>query len=1644
MNLTTICRSFPESPNLEIRREHLLDTIDKIFEGGTHLIVIEGVEGIGKTTLLAQYAKRYPHHALSLFIKPSSRLAYAPEYLKLDLSEQIHWILYKEVFDSKLADESFLHTQLPILQKRAQKNLKPFYFIIDGLHDIPKEDSRIKDIILKDILPIGLKWFYFLLSGDLKQLCGDMHKSVSCKSFPLPTFSVYETEKYLKDLDVTRQEFEDVCKICKGIPGHLAIVRRMLQSGANIKSILDEDPDKLPDFLAMECRKIKEASYDQKKILAVIAYGRKTYSIDELARILALEKSTIEGFLLGLGIVTIDSQKTQVCFISEAHRKYATKQLHDLKEEVNNLLIDDLLKDANSDTALLYLPDHYEQAGRLNELLDYLTPDYFTKVLEHSQSMNSIQHRADLGLTTARKLERDGALVRFSLQKSIITELEGIEIWRSEIEARMALKDYDAAMALAQSAVLKEDRLHLLTIIAKIKQEQGLLLEQELMEQIRLLYDQVDKIALGDRAIEIASDLIYSDPDLAINMVETATSTNETKDTLDWAFAKLSIAALNANRDRTQYLDAFEKTHSRIKDPKIHGFFTAASVFFGDYSVNEVITHVEKLDINNRLFFLRLWAKANQERNDAAIVIDYSLDLLIRNTPYTPKTRDLREIATPLPFISDTFKSKQLVGRFDSQKGSTENLGATEDYVRLQLLLAQTEGKYDFDAACNRILEVYWYVNNLHDLAVKTECVAWMVASLNDIDPKKILESKEGLHTVLQEELRSNIEQLLLTTAEHYHVARGPIIALTKTKPKMALELANSLNTKERRDLAILELIKTAVEIPVNNIDLDFIESATKSIIDSEIKDEAIVRIIKRISTVNENLNPQVVANTLPLINSIKDIKDAYERCKACCYAYSFLSKQDLDKYSGLASNLLDQLHTAWESIDEGWRRVNVGFKISRILAKSSSEMARKYLDLNDKIRNENIINAEASALAYLSCLRLAIRAYSGLLPKNINKAEDMERLATLIDHVPSNGDRVGLWGELAIRCFVNKQIDECKRIVVNHIKPLLQDISIDDVNYKNQVLIATAPALFCAHRTTSLETISILPQHQRDEAYDQICHFIFCKLPTSEPYNNLSGDGYLLNYEESVDICELLNLMSTDYMIYYNIEKLADSLLSRRNRDTFSKQQKADISSRLENIINIKLPDQQNIKHDGYKIAALAQVARIRQERFQTWEDLLKRAQNIPNIADRALVLSMISIAMPSKEVTRRDQIVEEAKKLIDSIPVDLDRVNRYVALSEKIADVDLASSKKCLKAAMEVALRNNDSELIYPSQRRIIDLAHRLDPEYAASLVSLMDNDPARTKTSTDLKRRLHFLDTAKKMLDQEPLKDDSKISKSDYPRASWLNLGRLNAGRIAHVHFDSMRKHIEVAAEFPLHESYPILAWVIENVIKRVSNTDQARTFVIPMFEATLIGAELARKIAVRSLSQLKQVKSSVFKSSSSSTNIIIQAGEREKAISILKDWFTKEVRDYLKICDPFFGIHDLEVLQILRPVNPQCKIFILTSKKQQDHDKLSQPWDEAFRTHWRVHISDQDPPDTEIAIVGNESSGDLPIHDRWWLTNGGGIRIGTSFNSLGITKSSEITILSSEEAEMREKEVDRYLKREKREYNKEKLHYILFTL
>lgn len=613
-----------------------------------------------------------------------------------------------------------------------------------------------------------------------------------------------------------------------------------------------------------------------------------------------------------------------------------------------------------------------------------------------------------------------------------------------------------------------------------------------------------------------------------------------------------------------------------------------------------------------------------------------------------------------------------------------------------------------------------------------------------------------------------------------------------------------------------------------------------------------------------------------------------------------------------------------------------------------------------------------------------------------------------------------------------------CKDIVTEHVKPLLSDISDDDRYYKQRIIIEISPALYCTHQVTAFELLSKLPQPQKDDAYTEICYFLLHKQLSSEPYSESHGDGFQLKYEEAVNVLEVVQKMDIDSNIYLTIEKIVDSVFSQRHKNRFTKQQKSDLAGRIERIIDAKLPDKQNIKHDGFKIAAQAQLARIQEAKQPIiWNGLLELARQIPNAADRPIVLSMIYTMLPKRDKYKR--VIEEIKELIDDIPTDLDRMNRYLGLAEDMVGIEPKISRQCLESAMEFSLKTENSNQTYLRQRRIIDLAHKLEPSYAATLAKLVDDDPARIESRIALQKRLGILDTKKKMTEQARSKSQHTIQKQDYPAASWLNLGGLNANKVVTFHSDVVRDYIDIASEFSIDEAYPILSWIIENGVRRLADTKDAK-LLRPMFEATLSGAELASRVAARSLAQQKKIKS--YEIEVSNTNdVIIKPGERENALQYLKEWFSQKVQNYLKICDPYFGLEDLEVLQILNSVNPTCRVSILTSKKHQSN--VQQPIAETFRNHWKIRISEQEAPDTEIIIVGTKSTGASPIHDRWWLTEGSGIRIGTSFNSLGI-KTSEISVLSHKEAVSREKEIDQYLRREKREYNNEKLQYDSFTL
>ena len=280
--------------------------------------------------------------------------------------------------------------------------------------------------------------------------------------------------------------------------------------------------------------------------------------------------------------------------------------------------------------------------------------------------------------------------------------------------------------------------------------------------------------------------------------------------------------------------------------------------------------------------------------------------------------------------------------------------------------------------------------------------------------------------------------------------------------------------------------------------------------------------------------------------------------------------------------------------------------------------------------------------------------------------------------------------------------------------------------------------------------------------------------------------------------------------------------------------------------------------------------------------------------------------------------------------------------------------------------------------------------------------------------------------------------------YPKAAWRNWGSLNAGRCSVMSLDKCLNLANNCSELPMTELYPVMSWVIENCLRKYRTIGKGNQYIRPMFESLTVIAELIIQLSTYSNSQLAKIKNSRLGSKSLSS-IVIEPGQRSMAIDFIVKWLEDIQPKYIKICDQYFHCDDLDLIKLIQQHVPDCSITILTSKQAQNKERIREPYDTTYSTYWNMRVSDQaPPPDTEIIIIGTVASGESPIHDRWWVTSDSGLRFGTSFNSLGITKTSDISIMSPEESVMRETTLNKYLDRSKRDHNGVLLKYVRFSL
>lgn len=1157
------------------------------------------------------------------------------------------------------------------------------------------------------------------------------------------------------------------------------------------------------------------------------------------------------------------------------------------------------------------------------------------------------------------------------------------------------------------------------------------------MDQIEQLSKEVDFVSLGpDRAVEFAADLMYARPELAMIVLEKAagrkTRAGTTQESLDWALAALSIQAmLSEERDLKSAAEAFK---TKINDPDVVSFSTAASALFGQYTTADVIAEVERIrNPQRKLALLRQWALHVEDEPNTAEIIEYAITLGIKTTEYSPNATHLRELATPLPQVRDPQNARKLIAYFDTQRATVEALGPTEDYARLQLILAEAESGYDRDAACKRLEECYLFISYINDLAIKTASIAALTATLVRIDPLLEFEQRNNIHSLSEADLVNALGRLLTNTAQHTVSTRRVVNALATARPERALEVCLSLNIEARRDMSIHTLVKNILRQPVRKLQFAFLHGVLDRFGDSSERDEAVTGIIDRIASVTDDrILDEISEAVIPILSRSMSIESAGLRTRATCMALQITKRSQSSDIKALEHSLEDALASAWSKMDDDWRRVDAAFNAASTMAGCCKDIARNYLGLAESLRDSVLL--ENPTLRYAASLSLAVRSYSGLLAARIDTDDDFNDLSTRIERLSSLTSRLESWADVALRCLSNSRLGEAKRVVDEKIQRLLSELEKKDKEEWQEYVRICAPALYISHPKNTLLLLSQLSDGWRNAACIEIAEFICRKVPASDSYSENTERPYNLSYEDITEIIDVLELLSDDAGMYEYISVIVDA--AKKRKPAISQQQKAEIVKRLQSLVRSALPSKSGIAHNGWVVVSNAEILRLQRDQAKDWQGLIAQLSVIPNTADRAFSASLVAKAMWSSDPLGSAQLFKEAVTISDTIPSSFHRVDLLHDIASNAATLDPEFAKLCLKQAIKLSSGQRDSD-IADAERNIVDLANTLSEEFGSTIAATIDSDPARKGSSKKAKDQLEIDELRKKMLDETVppeglyLADEKKLAE-----AAWKNLGALNAQRIETVPVRHAREYMQCASKMPISSAYPVFAWAIENTNKRMQKVTSEQAVLRGVFRATLQGCDLSAWVATKTFGRFQQsaLRAGIGKH-------VVRAGERERAILLIRDWIEKSGSEYLKVCDPFTGPNELvEILRVVLGSNSRLHVSVVTSRKYQKD--VSTPWEDAYRLHWRLS-SEQEPPEARIVVAGLPT-GDSPLHDRWWITKGSGIRLGTSFNSIGTTKGSEVTNIANEDVPEFEAELDACLNCVMRGKSGEKVTYASFIL
>ena len=1612
-DLTKFSSTFP---NMDINPIIVLDSkireINKKFDQDYERIIIEGPQGSGKSVLLSQFVLENKECCFSYFLSDDYWVLRQSAFLSSLCNQMIRFLQFEDSPQNDLVDlyrydiehQKYLFSNLTqkIVEKVKTEKITS-YFVIDGIEKAfeGKSGERIIDLFP---LPVNSKGLFLLGSSEVSLI--DQVKFEYCSLEP-HYFSLVETEKYLEDLSFSEEKIKRIQSLSGGVPGILSVTKTLVKTkNINVDQILNE-PLQLGSLLEYQLKNIlKQAGDEYKRILSLLAFSLVPLDLVTISNITNIEIKTVERIIQNSSILRKNNKVFG--FFPDLHKQIAQKYFSDLKDSVILNLIEFYSTHKELKEAGFLLPEYLKISNNFQGLENLYTAEYLSNISIENNSLSLSQKNLADVIDIALE-EKNLAIIKFGVAISQLNSLENQMVGISEVKALISLKRFDEAIKLAYSSKLITTKIRLLSQIYLKMEKEGETISRDSIYELENLVKNLEISEMKPEVLlDTATDIFILLPDLATELLDKA-NILENKSPIELVAMMASVKSEDSDSDA--FLD-------KISNEDMHDFALVNSRALSKLPASQIIRKsTEARNTKSKEYLLRHWCIQNKTDPDVHIVIDKALDLLLSDSNYTIPLRNLRQLSEPLKFCQD--KSREfLIDRFYNLLLTALD-SPVQEKVRLELNFV--EALYKINPA--RSLSIF---NNIFATIIDSEfeldidifcyCLARFLITVSNIDPNDKL--------MLQKDIKDKLEnaylKILETSADQLFVTRGIIRSISQVDIQLALAFAEMLNTVLRRDNGIQEVLTSYIRQNISNISVEVISKSLNEIIDYKIRETTLLKLVSISKEQNHFQDKKFFSF---ILNSLDMIFDPISRTKFIAELLSEVSENDECK-DILYNKLLD----SWEKIDVLWLRVESGYNLISTIAGAHKNYAEDIFTQSRKLRHTSSLANQQIGVLFYESLLLATRAVGGLDLSNPDALEKWNLLFESINFIPSRLLRLHLFGCIAVsrlRSGDKKIFDE---IVKEQIIPGLQTQTSS--NLLNTMISELALPLFEFNPDEASFWVEKLPYHLRNITWYKVAFKIITQSNIFDPIGT-ETPNVCIDFDTINEVIRIINFCDRDQEIY-NITQLLCHCISNANC-RLPEIRKIDFLTKIEDLINRKLPDKINIFHNGYQILANGEIERAkRKSAKKTKNQLVKKypkiakdARQIENFADRVFVLTELSLVFQEINRDLADSLIEESYENVLKITNVRDRIDRLVFIGRAYSELRNKSKYyEVFKLAKILAgsLQGIEKDRLLSS---IIQTVNQIDKNLATQINEKIDNFSTQFSLENSIKA-YELAKSPNKIISQS----DEIINDEILSEASKDMLKALIYGKSTYCTNDTILKWVSSTKLIKFELATDIFNWVFESLFRQALPNEK-NNISTKLIESIITNCVLLDLLGIN-ISLFSEIPESYLNNfhGISTNKKLFKVGERQKAINFIKEWLSSNCKNQIVLCDPYFSEDQLWILQ---SISEDISVKIITTGKQIiKNSSVSNSYHEIinnrelrkketeriqiiFQDAWN-EISNQAPPPTLIIIHGMifDTNDYDSFHDRYLLSRESGLVLGTSLNGFG-GKESFISVMNKNDVD-----------------------------